>query len=246
MNLYVRVYSELIQIGRDLSLEKCLEVQKFFPAGSSEAWLLYNQSLTEQYSYEDLINLFRGLVICEKELQWHCGSTTPASHLYQDIKNLGLDIDDSLADWAFRYSDNEYVPLGFIRHGEESAYEYLQWREDYLSRINLEQEEKKTRKNLQLERAKKISEEKKKRDEAIRAFHSHIIQLPIKEQIDTIIADDKHTLYFYIPVIYALLNRKDVTIDDLEKLVHRIEDMKSTPFRKKVIQLILKKMSSLM
>lgn len=246
MNYNFSVYSELVQIGRNNSLDKIEEVIKYFPVGSCEAWRLYNNNLIECYSYEELINLFKGLVICEKELRWHCGSTTPAAHLYQDIKNLGLDLDHSLADWAFQYSDNEYIPFGFIRHGEKTAYQYLQWREDFHTRLNFEQEEKKERKIRQLERAKKIAEEKKEKDKANHEYYQNIMNLSPNIQVETIVSDELHILYYYMPVVHNLLNRGDVTIEDLEKLRSKLATMKITPFNKKVIKLINDKITSIM
>lgn len=245
MCFYSSVYSELILIGETNSLKNKDVILKNFPIGSSEPWKLYNSTLTTHYSPNELISLFKGLVICEKELQWHCGSTTPAAHLYQDIKNLGLDPDHSLADWAFQFSENEYIPYGFIRHGEKTAYEYLQWRENFHKRVYQERISKEERKRLQLERAKKIAEEKKERDADIHDYYSRVMGLTPREQVDVIISDQQHLFYFYMPIIDSLLNRKDITTDDLEKLLFKLEDMKETPFRKKVANRIVEKLQSL-
>lgn len=244
MNLYSSTYLDLIHIGETSSLDYKEEILKYFPIGSSAAWQLYNENLTQHFTHNEIISLFKGLVICEKAFQWHCGSTTPTAHLYQDIKRLGLDPDDSLADWAFKLSDNEYIPFGFIRHGEKSAYEYLQWREDFQERVAQEYISKKERKRQQLERAKKIAQEKKEKELSIHEYYSRIKNLTSKEQINIIVSDEEHLVYFYVPVIFQLLKREDISKNDLEKLLCKLTEMKETPFRKKVTKLIVEKMAS--
>ena len=83
---------------------------------------------------EDLIYLFRGLVILEE--YWfisgeHIGSTTDTKFVYREILNRQLDNDYSLGNWAFVYSSNPYVPLDTgNRHGAQTIYEYLHWQSE--------------------------------------------------------------------------------------------------------------------
>lgn len=245
MNLDASVYLALIHIGETNLFDNKEKILKFFPIGSTDAWQLYNDQLIDLFTHNEIISLFKGLVICEKELQWHCGSTTPAAHLYQDIKRLCLDPDYSLADWAFRISDNEYIPFGFIRHGEKTAYEYLQWEEDFHKRITQEQVAKKERKRQKLERAKKIAQEKKDKEIAIHEYYHQVMKLPPNEQVDLIVTDKQHLIYFYMPIINSLMKREDVTKDDLDKLICKLREMKVTQFCKKVIKLIVNKKNSI-
>ena len=240
------IYDELITIGKIGILEYEPKLAALFPRKGSNAWKLYENSLAQNYNSKDLINLFRGLVICEKELKWHCGSTTPAAHLYQDIKSLGLDQDNSLADWAFQYSDNEYIPFGFIRHGEKTAYEYIEWREDFHNRLIQEKLDKEERKKKKLERANLITEEKKRRDDVNKKYYQEIMRLPVKEQIDIILKDDKHIIYFYMPVIYNLLDSDNVEKDDLLKLSFKFGERKMTPFNKRICKLLHYKIITIM
>ncbi|MCH5223728.1 MAG: hypothetical protein J1E82_06775 [Muribaculaceae bacterium] len=76
------IYNELIRIGEKGKLEHMPKPAALFPPKDSNAWRLYENNLAQKYNSVDILNLFRGLVICEKELKWHCGSTTPAAHLY--------------------------------------------------------------------------------------------------------------------------------------------------------------------
>lgn len=235
------IYHELIAIGDKGILNYMPKLSILFPPNGSNAYSLYHNDLSAQFDSEDLINLFRGLVICEKELKWHCGSTTPAAHLYQDIKNRGLDQDYSLADWAFQYSDNEYVPFGFIRHGERTAYEYIQWREDYHNRIIQEQIDKEGRKKRKLEGARKIQEEKRNIDNANRELYAQIQKLTPEKQVETILSDSEHNILFYLPIINSLIDSSSVSQTILKPIVDRLQTLKPTPTNKKLINLILSK-----
>ena len=235
------IYDELITIGEIGKLENLPKLATLFPPEGSNAWGLYENTLFHKYNSADLINLFRGLVICEKELKWHCGSTTPAAHLYQDIKNRGLDPDYSLADWAFQYSDNEYVPFGFIRHGERTAYEYIQWKEDYHNRIIQEQIDKEGRKKRKLEGARKIQEEKRNIDNANRELYAQIQKLTPEKQVETILSDSEHNILFYLPIINSLIDSSSVSQTILKPIVDRLQTLKPTPTNKKLINQILSK-----
>ena len=239
------VYLELIEIGRNGKLKNLSKLRVLFPPKSSNAWVLYDKTLVQKYNSIDLLNLFRGMVICEKELKWHCGSTTPAAHLYQDIIHRNLDPDYSLADWAFQYSDNEYIPFGFVRHGERTAYEYIQWREEFHNRLIQEKIDKEERKKLQLERAEKIEKAKRENDKHNRQLYQKIMGLSPEEQISYILSDNKHNIYFYMPIIIGLLNNRLVTLHDLEKLLEKLKCMKKTPFNKKLVKQIIQKINEI-
>jgi hypothetical protein len=85
----------------------------------------------DDFSNEEIIFLFRGVVISERLYRdgLGCGSASPAIQIYQVIRDRGLDNDYKLGDWAFQYSVNEYIPLGFgNRHGASTIYDYLEWK----------------------------------------------------------------------------------------------------------------------
>lgn len=191
----------------------------------------------------DIILFFKGLVIAEKELSWHCGSTTPAAHVYQHIKSRNLDIDNALADWAFQYSDNEYIPFGFIRHGEKTAYEYLQWREEFHLRVMQEQLDAEARKAERLKRAKEIATQKKLSDAKVREMYKEIIQMEPLKQVQIIIGDTTHNLLFYMPIINRLLVCSDVPKKCWLMLLDKVSLMKATPFNKRLIKKISKRLN---
>ncbi len=189
----------------------------------------------------DIIGVFKGVVICEKYFG-SCGSATPASRIYDEIRRRGVDSDYTLADWAFQYSDNEYIPFGFIRHGEKTAYEYIQWREDLYTRITQEQVEAQNRRAQQLKRAQEISVKKKQTDALARNIYRKIMSLPPDEQIQYIANDYAHNLLFYMPVIHGLMGRTDVLQQDWEVLLQCLSQLKVTPFNKRLIKNISSKL----
>jgi hypothetical protein len=127
----------LIEIGRtrilpkeDYLTEHSLTKRYFLPEG----WKLLDN--------EDLINLFRGLVVLEEF--WfssgeRIGSTTDTKFVYREIEKRQLDSDHSIGNWAFVLSSNPYVPLDSgNRHGAQTIYEYLEWQSNYHDRIATE------------------------------------------------------------------------------------------------------------
>lgn len=189
---------------------------------------------------EEILNVFKGAVICEKYFG-SCGSATPASRIYDEIQRRNLDPDYFLADWAFQYSDNEYIPFGFIRHGEKTAYEYLQWREEFHLRVMQEQLDAEARKAERLKRAKEIAAQKKLSDASAQEKRNEIMRLEPLEQVQTMIDDTVHNLLFYMPVINRLLNRSDVPKQCWIMLLDKISLMKETPFNKRLISNISKR-----
>lgn len=188
---------------------------------------------------EDIIYVFKGIVVCEKYFG-SCGSCTPASRIYYEIRRRGLDPDYVLADWAFQYSDNEYIPFGFRRHGEKTAYEYIQWKEDLYARIAQEQLDSQYRKEQQLKRAEEISEKKRQKDALAKDLYQKIMNLPPSEQIQYIVKDSDHNILFYMPIINNLMGRKDVLQRDWEVLLRHLSQLKVTPFNKRLIKKIVR------
>ena len=58
------------------------------------------------------------------------------------------------------------------------------------------------------------------------------------EQVATILSDDKHVIYFYMPIIYKILEYDNVEKDDLMKLSIKFEERKMTPFNKRICNII--------
>lgn len=79
-------------------------------------------------SNDDLINIFRGLVIIGNYFNWGNNSGSEAIFLYRIIMERKLDRDLEIANWAFLNSQNPYIPFGSagnIRHSSRDAYDYV-------------------------------------------------------------------------------------------------------------------------
>ena len=134
MTAYFDILIEIGRIGnlpkKDYLIEHSLTERLFL----SEDWKILNN--------EDLIYLFRGLVILEE--YWfsagiRIGSTTDTKFVYREIINRQLDNDYSIGNWAFVLSSNPYVPLDTgNRHGAQTIYEYLEWQSNFHNRIATE------------------------------------------------------------------------------------------------------------
>jgi len=126
-------------------------------------------------SDQDLINLFKGVVIIEEFLLQKgekIGSCTQTKELYSEIRSRHLDDDYCIGNWAFIYSSNPYVPLDTgNRHGATTIFEYLDWEREFVKRTNLEQEKtikgKEEKKRLKAEAYEKRLKEKEKRDRCL-------------------------------------------------------------------------------
>ena len=237
------IHEELMSIGRTGIIQDKGYLVDSFPVGSSHTYMLYDSERISKYSEEEIISLFKGLVIAEKELKWHIGSTSPATHLYQYISSRHFDRDNELATLAFEYSDNEYVPFGFRRHGERTANEYLQWSKYYQDRLiqeKLNAEERKRRKHT---RSVEIKKEKDALDKKNRLEYDRINGLSTRDQVETILNDKVHNFLFFIPVIYRLLERADIATNDLESIPNRLEKLPSTPFNRRIIKRIESKIN---
>ena len=116
----------LIKIGRCGTLPKTEELinnnltQRIYLSGN---WIILSD--------DNLINLFKGLVVLE---EYWCkkgekiGSTTDTKFVYHEMLKRHLDDDYSIGNWAFEYSSNSYVPLETgNRHGAKTIYDYFNW-----------------------------------------------------------------------------------------------------------------------
>lgn len=233
-----QIKTKVINIGINFSIGNLEECKSLFQIEPFYYW--GDKFMTDKLNNQELLLYFRGLVIIEKMIG-SCGSTTPAARVYREIERRNLDTDLSHADWAFQYSNNEYIPFGFIRHGERTAYEYIQWREDFYNRIYQEKIDKKERKKQQLKCAQEIIEQKKKRDKTNSEFYQRIMKLSPQEQVSAILSDDKHLLFFYMPIINMLIEDENVSFKILEPILKKLTKMKDTPFNKRLKNRILSK-----
>lgn len=86
-----------------------------------ESW----QQQTTTLDDTDLINLFKGLVITERELKWIGGSVAGAIWIYRVIQERKLDSKYEIADFGLRNCENPWIPFGSSYHGNRTITHYL-------------------------------------------------------------------------------------------------------------------------
>ena len=75
------------------------------------------KEFANELSNDDLVDLFKGLVIVERELKWMGGSVAAAIWIFKilfwerGVKNI-----TEIADFGKRNSDNPYIPFGTSHH----------------------------------------------------------------------------------------------------------------------------------
>jgi len=107
----------VIKLLRSVGAKGCLDEDDRFAfkrkdginRNSSEFW----KSIAEKLSKQDLENLFRGLVIVERELNWIGGSVAGAIWVFRGYKQRFEDTSIELANWALKNRGrNPYIPFG--------------------------------------------------------------------------------------------------------------------------------------
>ncbi len=110
--------------------------------GEGNMILDFDQSLFSQYhpynlnqiagivdfnSLDDssLVLTFIGMVRIETEMNFRCESTSPALKTYKIISERGIDHHLLIANWAFQYANNDYIPFGIPdRRGSTTAFQF--------------------------------------------------------------------------------------------------------------------------
>ena len=83
------------------------------------------RKIVADISDSDLIELFKGLVKVERELNWIGGSVAGAIWVYGVISQRRLDNDYSIADFGLRNCDNPWVPFGGSYYGTRTITDYF-------------------------------------------------------------------------------------------------------------------------
>jgi hypothetical protein len=105
-----------------------------------QEWKIKSLNLSDN----DLILLFKGLVLIENELKWIGGSVAGAIWIYRVIIERNLDKDYEIADFGLRNCQNSYVPFGNSYYGIRTIQDYFFYMETKARRsyANYEHDEK--------------------------------------------------------------------------------------------------------
>lgn len=86
-----------------------------------KSWQQYTTTLDDI----DLIDLFKGLVITERELKWIGGSVAGAIWIYRVIQERKLDSKYEIADFGLRNCENPWIPFGSSYYGNRTITNYF-------------------------------------------------------------------------------------------------------------------------
>ena len=90
-----------------------------------ETWKQCRKEFEDDFQ---LVWLFKGLVILERELKWIGGSVAGAIWVYRMIQEASLDKEFKIADFGLRNCDNPWVPFGNSYSGKRTITDYFAYR----------------------------------------------------------------------------------------------------------------------
>ncbi len=201
-------------------------------------WLSWQQHLVP-LNNTDLINLFKGLVIIERELKWLGGSVAGAIWVYRIIQQRRLDTDNSIAEFGLRNCDNPWVPFGSSYHGSRTIQDYFNYMDAKakLSSVKAERYEKvlrrverrKERRVEAIAELRKLSKEQ--RGDILNELLEKYSSFSTIERLELIAKDTKYPPEYY-PVEWVSLSTEEIHGLPME-LIKNLYDKLSTKTRGK-------------
>jgi hypothetical protein len=233
----------LIKVGNSNTIDNDSEqILKNTDINYCENWT----EIITKLKTDELIGVFKGIVIAEKHFHWRHGSAATGVWLYREITKRKIDTDLKIANWAFLYTDNGYIPFGSdgnIRHKSKDAYDYIRNSEsllfyelsDYaIDRINnsssyldsrkideLNVENKSLRRKIS-ELEETISKIQFEKDRLKKRLE--LTKKPSLEKAQIIIHDTGSPVYLYSEEIEQILFDKDLPIDLLKEILLKFKD----------------------
>lgn len=145
MDLTIEDITRIISIGNSeqpIDNEAILFFRKrdFINRLHWETW----QQFSDELDNNDLVSLYKGLVLIEGRLNWIGGSVAGAIWVYRIIQDRKLDEDFQIADFGFRNCDNPYIPFGNSYYGKRTIGDYFAYQKEksHISAIKAERYEK--------------------------------------------------------------------------------------------------------
>jgi hypothetical protein len=236
------IINELIKIGEDESIISNT-IEKMNPQGqiiglSSREWYQISKLL----SSTEIISLFKGVVIVEKDLQWTGGSVSAGIWIYRVIKNRKLDEDYSIANWALKITDNEYIPFGSSNYCKKNVVDYFLKKQEFSYKKEIDKLNKE-KNHIELGLNNRIKQLENKTIEL--QLKIELSDLTPNELAQHIIADQEHPVYYYFKEIEKLIQSNDVSKDNLELIYGKfkekekknIKELKAR-LREKILQIV--------
>ena len=213
-------FSELIESFRAKDYINC------------QAYETWKDSRKEFEDDIQLVWLFKGLVILERELKWIGGSVAGAIWVYRMIQEANLDKDFQIADFGLRNCENPWVPFGNSYYGKRTITDYFAYRSEKskVSAIKYDRYEKvlKRVEGRKEKRIAAIAELRKLSKELRGEIQGELLEKyknsTTKEKLETIVADKTFPPEYY-PTDWIKFPREEIEklpIDLIKKLYDKL------------------------
>ena len=154
--LYKKLISQLIEIGRSEIIPTIADSE--FSYLRKGKWLRPKAVDFDNYVYEELKSLYKGVVLCEKEFEWQTGSTTSTNWLFDKLAvraEYSEHYQEKKELYEFGFANRGYFSYASAGMGLGSNYENY---EDYL-KASAEAKIEKAKRSAQLFEIQKASKE---------------------------------------------------------------------------------------
>jgi len=223
-------YTDLLsKIGETLSLDNesrqaLTSIDDGYYINYSENW---SNNILKSFTDNELINIFKGLIIAEQCYSQLCGSATVGKFLYIEIGNRNLDDNLKIANWAYTTTRNGYIPFdsnGNIRAKSKDAYEFIQNSQEYSIQIDNEQEGKEKR--LLMKKNEGLIKTLSQKENEIITLKSRLelAKLSRTKIANKVINDNSKPVYYYSYEIETLINDKSVDKILLENILRKFKE----------------------
>lgn len=225
-----REYIEILyRLGETLQLDEeskniLTRIDDGYYLNYSENW---QKSDIISLTNNELINVFKGLIIAEQCYSQLCGSATIGKLFYREIENRNLDPDLNIANWSYINTKNGYIPFdsnGAIRAISIDAFDFIKNQQNLSRRIDSEKDGKKVR--LLTERIEGLEKEILQKNKIIDELKNRLkLSLKTNSEIAEIILNENiRPIYYYSYEIERIINDKSLNKELLETILQKFDN----------------------
>ena len=234
MMLLTKDIENLIEVGKSGSIRT--GIKNYFKNRDIINRLHWKEwkTKTTDCSNDDLVNIFKGLVLVENELNWIGGSVAGSIWVYKIIQERNLDEHYEIADFGLRNCDNPYVPFGNSYYGIRTIKEYFKYIDEKtkVNKIKSEQYDKflqrvsgrKEKRKKAIAELRKLSPETRRK--ILEELQVKYSSLSIIEKLQLIADDEKYPPEYY-PIEWLSISSEEISKLPLD-LIKKLYDKLST------------------
>ena len=214
----------LIEIGtvQEINSEQKLYLSKLDEINrqTNKVW----NSIIIDLDDENLVKLYKGIVIVEKELKWIGGSVAGGIWVYKEISKRKIDENFLIGDWTLSITNNSYLPFGSTNYDAKTIVEYFNRKWNNYHRREIEKIAKEIR---------NLNEDKIGLENTIERQQNEIDDLKYRNSLlsksnieiaNIIISDNSKSIYFYSTEIEKIINDKSIGKEIYEQIFSRFKE----------------------